>query len=279
MSEYDPPTTALRSLVALALAEDFGVQGDITSIACIDAHDSGRASLVVRESGVLAGTAAATEVFRQVDPSVEVDWLQDDGDAVEAGDTIANVKGATRSLLLGERVALNLLSHCSGIATLTRRCVVAAGDTLRVRDTRKTMPGLRALQRAAVRAGGGFNHRDSLSDAVLIKDNHLTEMGIREAVARARARWPGRIVEVECDTLEQVREAGDAGVDIVMVDNMAPAEVQEAVQILGDAVPVEISGGITLDSIPAFARTGAAYVSIGALTHSVRALDIGLDMA
>jgi len=279
VSEFDPPAAVLRALVAGALAEDIGQLGDITSLACIDGEDTTNAAFVVREVGVLAGTAAATEVYRQVDPDTVVHWHRQDGDAVEAGDVIGGVRGSTRSVLLGERVALNLLSHSSGVATFTRRCVNAAGNGVRIRDTRKTLPGLRAVQRAAVRAGGGFNHRDSLSDAVLIKDNHLAATGLAEAVTRARTRWPGRIVEVECDSLDQVLEARAACVDIVMVDNMSPAQVQEAVAALDGAIPVEVSGGVTLDSLPAFARTGAAFVSIGALTHSVRALDIGLDNA
>jgi nicotinate-nucleotide pyrophosphorylase (carboxylating) len=278
VSAFDPPRPALATLVASALAEDVGVLGDVTSLACIDEEQTASARFVAREAGVLAGTAAAAEVYRQVDASVDVQWRVRDGAAIDAGSVLGELGGSRRALLLGERVALNLLSHCSGVASLTRRCVNAAGDGVRIRDTRKTLPGLRALQRGAVRAGGGFNHRDSLSDAILIKDNHLAALDVAQAVERARACWPGKIIEVECDTLEQVKQAREAGVDIVMVDNMTPALVREAVELLDGACRVEISGGVTLESLPAYAGTGADYISIGALTHSARALDIGLDV-
>jgi nicotinate-nucleotide pyrophosphorylase (carboxylating) len=278
VSDFDPPHAVVRAVVANALAEDGGLLGDITSIACIDEDERGSATFVAREAGVLAGTSVVTAVYRQVDPTVVVEWERQDGDAVEPGAVLAQVRGRVRSILLGERVALNLLSHCSGVASLTRRCVDAVGaGGPRIRDTRKTLPGLRALQRAAVRAGGGFNHRDSLSDAILIKDNHLVARGLTDAVHRARARWPGRIVEVECDNLGQVKEARDAGADIVMLDNMTPAQVLDAVELLEGGCQVEVSGGVTLDSLPAFARSGAEFISMGALTHSARALDIGLD--
>jgi nicotinate-nucleotide pyrophosphorylase (carboxylating) len=280
VTDFDPPVVAVREVVARALAEDLGLLGDITSIACIDAGSRGSARFVAREPGVLAGTRSATEVFTQVDALVDVVWERHDGDALEEGTVLGRVRGPLRSLLLGERVALNLLSHCSGIATLTRTCVDAIGpDGPTVLDTRKTLPGLRPLQRAAVRAGGGHNHRDSLSDAVLIKDNHLAACGLTEAVQRARAHWPGRPVEVECDSLEQVKEARDAGADVVLLDNMRPRQVQDAVEVLDGACKTEVSGGVTLDSLPAYARSGADSISIGALTHSVRALDIGLDFA
>lgn len=274
---HDPPLPAVRAVVAVALAEDLGIMGDITSLATVDDAVIATGAFVAREAGVVAGTLAATEVFAQVDPEVRVSWSVADGDEIAAGRALGTVEGRLRSLLAGERTALNLLTHCSGIATATRAYVRAAAPLL-VRDTRKTIPGLRALQKAAVRAGGGVNHRDSLSDAVLIKDNHLSATGLGDAIARARRAWPGRIVEVECDTLEQVAEAREAGADIVLVDNMAPEQVTEAVAILGSGAPVEISGGVTLESVGAYARTGARYVAVGALTHSVRTLDIGLDV-
>jgi nicotinate-nucleotide pyrophosphorylase (carboxylating) len=278
VNTFDPPLPVVRALVALALAEDHGLLGDITSLACIDAGEKAEAAFVARDAGVLAGTAAASEVYRQVDAAVVLEWDVTDGTAVVGGTTLGRLRGSMRSILLGERVALNLLSHCSGVATLTRQCVNAVGSEVRIRDTRKTLPGLRALQRAAVRAGGGFNHRDSLSDAVLIKDNHLVGCDLADAVARARAMWPGRIVEVECDTLEQVAVARDAGVDIVMLDNMAPDDVRRAVDFLAGACQVEVSGGVTIDSLPAFARSRPDFISMGALTHSAPALDIGLDV-
>jgi nicotinate-nucleotide pyrophosphorylase (carboxylating) len=278
MSSFDPPASAVRAIVAVALAEDLGVLGDITSIACVTEDMFGEAQFVAREEGVLAGTAAATEVFRQVDPSVSVTWSEHDGAAVEDGNTLGVVSGALRSILAAERVALNFVQHCSGVASLTRRYVRAARGSARILDTRKTIAGMRALQKAAVRAGGGFNHRDSLSDAVLIKDNHLAALGVTRAVERARARWPNRVVEVECDTLAQVEEACVARPDMVLVDNMRPDEVKKAVAILNGVARVEVSGGVTLDTVGAYAEAGADYISVGALTHSVRALDIGLDV-
>lgn len=278
MTSFDPPVPALRDLVARALAEDLGVLGDITSIACVGEDQTAVAAFVAREEGVLAGSAAVAEVFRQIDDLVAVEWRVRDGEPIDSGMELGRAVGPLGSILAGERVALNLLSHASGVASLTRRYVRAARGTIRIRDTRKTLPGLRALQKAAVRAGGGFNHRDSLSDAVLIKDNHLTVLGLSRAVERAKARWPGRVVEVECDTLEQVKEAATVGVDIVLLDNMSPELVNQAVQILGGSAKVEISGGVSLDTVGAYAESGADFISVGALTHSVRALDIGLDI-
>lgn len=278
MNDFDPPRAVVRRLVEDALAEDLGILGDITSIACIDAGQRAEAAFVARADGVLAGSALATETFRQLDDAVEVRWLVHDGDSIAAGAQLARVSGALRSILTGERTALNFMCHCSGIATMTHHYVMAAQDQVRVLDTRKTIPGLRAVQRAAVRAGGGFNHRDSLSDAVLIKDNHVAASGVAKSIARARASWPGRMIEVECDTIAQVIEARDAAADRVLLDNMPPAVVREAVALLEGAVEVEVSGGVTLDTITSYAESGADFVSVGALTHSVPVFDIGLDM-
>lgn len=278
MSAFDAPAPVIRRVVADALAEDFGVLGDITTHACVDGDRTATATFVARAEGVLAGTAIATEVFRQVDERLTMSWQLEDGDSVDPNTELGRVAGSLRSILAGERVALNFLGHCSGIASMTRRYVQAAGGRALIRDTRKTLPGLRAVQKAAVRAGGGFNHRDSLSDAVLIKDNHLVGLGVTVAVDRARARWPGRVVEVECDTLEQVTEARDAGVDIVLLDNMTPEEVEEAVAELKGAATVEVSGNITLDTVGAYSEAGADFISIGAITHSVPNVDIGLDV-
>jgi nicotinate-nucleotide pyrophosphorylase (carboxylating) len=181
-------------------------------------------------------------------------------------------------VLTAERTALNLLSHLSGVASVTRRYVDAAGGRLAIRDTRKTTPGLRALEKAAVRAGGGVNHRGSLSDGLLLKDNHLAGMGIADAVGEARRRWPGRAVQVECDSLDQVEEAVAAGSDLVLLDNMAPEQVRAAVETVSGRCVVEVSGGVTLDAVAAYAATGADLLSVGALTHSAPALDIGLDV-
>ena len=278
MNDFDPPRAVVMHAVSAALAEDVGVLGDLTSIAIVRSDELGSAVLAAREEGVLAGTALVDEAFRQVDPTVDVRWNLRDGDPVEPGIVIAEISGPLRGILTGERVALNFLCHCSGIASFTRRYVRAARGKVRILDTRKTLPGLRAVQRAAVRAGGGFNHRDSLSAAVLIKDNHLAGLGLTQAVELARARWPMRIVEVECETIDQVMEARDVGVDVVMVDNMSPDQVSKAVQILEGSAKVEVSGRITLDSVGAYAETGADFISVGAITHSVRVLDIGLDI-
>ena len=279
MGKFDAPPSVVAEVVAAALAEDVGLLGDLTSIACIREDQTATAVFVAREEGVLAGTALVDEVYRQVDPEVDVRWDLHDGDPVEIGSEIGVVIGPLQPVLTGERVALNFLCHCSGVATLTRRFVRAARGQARILDTRKTLPGLRGVQRAAVRAGGGFNHRDSLSTAVLIKDNHLSALGLTKAVQKARARWPLRIVEVECDTLDQVAEARDAGVDIVMLDNMSPDEVRKAVEILEGCAKIEVSGRIDLDTVGVYAETGADFISVGALTHSVRVFDIGLDIS
>jgi nicotinate-nucleotide pyrophosphorylase (carboxylating) len=264
--------------VARALAEDLGPLGDLTSIALVpeEAHGTGR--FVARAPGVLAGTAAAGEVYARLDPDVRITWDAGDGDDLEAGQVLGWVHGPLRSVLTGERSALNFLGHLSGVATLTREYVRAAGERARIRDTRKTLPGLRALEKAAVRAGGGANHRGALSDAVLVKDNHLRLCSIAEAVGRARRRWPGTVVEVECDTLEQVAEAKAAGADLVLVDNMTPDDVARAVAVVGGAALVEVSGRVGVDSVAAYAAAGADLISVGALTHSAPVLDIALDL-
>ncbi|HML00755.1 MAG TPA: carboxylating nicotinate-nucleotide diphosphorylase [Acidimicrobiales bacterium] len=281
-----PPAGAVRRAVAAALAEDLGPLGDITA-ALVPGETTARGILVARQPGVLAGTACATEAFAQVDSGLELRWQLTDGAALSPGTVIGEVSGALRSMLTAERTALNFLCHLSGVASLTRRyvdAVQAANAATRVLDTRKTTPGLRALEKAAVRAGGGTNHRASLSDAVLVKDNHLAGLSIAGAVSEARRRWPGRMVEVECDTAAQVKEAASAGADVVMVDNMDPDQVAVCVaEIRADAAGraplVEVSGGVKLEQAPRYAAAGADLVSVGALTHSAPALDIGLDVA
>src|SRR5262245_16900433 len=222
MSSFDPPRAIVARAVDAALVEDIGVLGDITTLACVDEDQQAAATFVARADGVLAGTALATETYRQVDGRVSVEWQVRDGDPVVAGAHLGRVSGPLRAILTGERTALNFLCHCSGIATATHRYVMAARGRVRVLDTRKTIPGLRAIQRAAVRAGGGYNHRDSLSDAVLIKDNHVAATGIAKSVERARSAWPGRMIEVECDTLDQVAEARDAAADRAPLRNLTP---------------------------------------------------------
>jgi len=277
-TDLDPPVVAVREIVARALAEDLGLLGDLTSIAVIDAGASATARFVARSEGVLAGTAAATETFAQLDADVCVTWALGDGAEILADQVLGEVSGSLRSILGGERTALNLLQHCSGIATLTRRYVRAARGKARIRDTRKTRPGLRALEKAAVRAGGGFNHRESLSDAVLIKDNHLAHLDLRQAVDRARARWPGRVVEVECDTIEQVAAAVAARADLILLDNMSPELARESARIVEGVVPLEVSGRVSVETAGAYAETGVDYISVGAITHSAPALDIALDL-
>ena len=267
--------------MARALAEDLEPLGDLTAGLLADGAEA-RGTIGARGAGVVAGRRCAVEAFAQVDPGVEVDWLLDDGRWVEAGDVVATVGGPAASILTAERTVLNFLGHLSGVATQTRRFVdaAAAGGPARIWDTRKTTPGLRALEKAAVRAGGGANHRGNLSEWVLVKDNHLAGLGITGAVAEARRRWPGRIVEVEADRIDQVREAIAAAADIVLLDNMGPAEVSRCVAERGDAGrPVlEASGGVTLDNVAAYAATGVDLISVGALTHSAPALDLSLDL-
>ncbi len=281
MTPFDPPARLVREAVARALAEDLGPLGDITA-ALVDSGAAGSARLLARAPGVIAGTACATEAWAQLDDRVCVAWARVDGDSVSAGEVVATVTGPLRPILTGERTVLNFLGHLSGVATLTRAFVDAAG-TSRVSDTRKTLPGLRALEKAAVRAGGGVNHRGSLSDLVLLKDNHLDRLGIVDAVRRARRAWPGRGVEVECDRAEQVHEALDAGADIVMLDNMTPDEAAKCVALVREGprpdTVVEVSGGVTLDNIAAYAAAGADICSTSAITQSAPALDLSLEVA
>jgi len=281
MTEFDAPVHVVRALVASALAEDIGPLGDLTA-ALVPADARAAVDVVARADGVLAGTACATEVFAQLDPAVRVQWLLDDGDAVAPGTKVGEVSGPLRSVLTGERSALNFLCHLSGVASLTRRFVERAGPTARVWDTRKTLPGLRAVEKAAVRAGGGVNHRGSLSELVLVKDNHLAGLGITEAVRRAHARWPGRTVEVECDRAEQVHEAIAAGANMVLLDNMTPDAVRACVSLARTTAPagflVEVSGGVTLDTVRSYADAGADLISTSVITQSAPALDLAFDL-
>lgn len=282
-----PPLGEVRRAVALALAEDVGALGDLTG-SLLPADALAKGAFVARADGVIAGISCITETCVLVDPALEIQVDRGDGRNVSAGDALARVRGPFRSLLVAERTALNFLCHLSGIATLTRRFVDAATQAnpkTRILDTRKTNPGLRSLEKAAVRAGGGWNHRASLSDAVLIKDNHLAGTSIEDAVAAAFDRWPGRAVEVECETLVQVTRALDAGATIVMCDNMSPTEVHEAAVLVrghargrGGDVLLEVSGGVSLENVGAFAGAGADLISVGAITHSAPILDIGLDL-
>jgi nicotinate-nucleotide pyrophosphorylase (carboxylating) len=269
--------------VARALAEDVLPLGDLTA-ALVPVHATATVAVASRGHGVVAGRACAEETFTQLDPSLATAWRVADGDPVGPGDVIALVTGPLRSILSAERTALNFLCHLSGVASLTRRYVDAVRGTnpaTRVLDTRKTTPGLRALEKAAVRAGGGHNHRGSLSEGVLIKDNHLGGVTITEAVARARALWPGRMVEVECERPDQVAEAVAAGATVVMLDNMDLEQVAECTALVragGTGALVEVSGRVDLDRAPLLAAAGVDLISVGALTHSAPVLDLGFDL-
>ena len=271
----------VQAAVKLALAEDVGPEGDLTSSLIPPGEIT--AEITARDAGRFAGRACATEVFRQVDPSVTVEWQAAGGDPVAAGQTLAVVAGPRASVLTAERTALNFLSHLSGIATEVSRYVAAAasvdGGRARIRDTRKTTPGLRVLEKAAVRAGGGDNHRMGLSEWVMFKDNHLVGMSIADGVAAARQSWPDRIVYVECDRIEQVDEALAAGADALLLDNMTPEEVRACVaQAVGYNCLLEVSGGITLETVAEYAATGVDFISVGRITNSAPVLDIGLDV-
>jgi nicotinate-nucleotide pyrophosphorylase (carboxylating) len=269
--------------VARAIAEDVLPLGDLTA-ALVPAEASATLSVVSRQAGVVAGRACALEAFTQIDPTLQVAWRIADGAEVAHGAVVAVVDGSLRSMLTAERTVLNFLGHLSGVATLTAAFAAAvsgANPSTRVLDTRKTTPGLRALEKAAVRAGGGYNHRGSLSEAVLVKDNHLGGVPIGVAVARARGLWPGRMIEVECDRSDQVDEAVAAGAGVVMLDNMGPDQVAECVARVrraGTGTLVEVSGRVDLDSAPRFAAAGADLISVGALTHSAPVLDLAFDL-
>ncbi len=279
MRSLDPPATAIREVVSRALDEDLGTLGDITTLGLISEGTLGSGCFVSRASGVIAGTAAVTEVYTQVGADVGVEWHAYDGQEVTRGQVLGRVGGPLLSIFTAERAALNLFCHLSGIADLTRRFVRAThGGRARIRDTRKTLPGLRSLEKAAVRAGGGFNHRDCLSDAVLIKDNHLRVLGIVEAVERSRARWPGRSIGVECDTLEQLERVLPVKPDLILLDNMTPEEATRAVDMVAGRVPLELSGGVDISNIADYAATGVDFIAVGAITHSAGAFDIGFDL-
>ncbi|MGE3178655.1 MAG: carboxylating nicotinate-nucleotide diphosphorylase [Vicinamibacterales bacterium] len=272
------PPEAYRDLVRRALEEDIG-PGDVTSEATVDAAQRARGVLVVKQACVLAGLDVAAETFRQLDPAVSITVSRRDGDRCVVGDEVAVVVGLARALLAAERTALNFLQRLSGVATRTRQFVDAAGGTLTILDTRKTTPTLRVLEKYAVRAGGGTNHRTGLYDAILIKDNHVRLAGgVAAAVARARRHRPGLTVEVEAQRLAEVDDAVTAGADIVLADNMDLADLREAVARTRGRAKLEISGGVTLARIPELATTGADFASAGGLTHSAPAIDISFEI-
>jgi len=272
---YDP--------IAAALKEDIG-QGDITTDFFVPEtlHATGR--VTARENATLAGTGAAAEVFRRVDPSIDIQVARWDGDEVVAGDLIIEVRGLARSILKAERVALNFLQRLCGIATLTRQFVDAIGNhPAKILDTRKTTPGMRALEKAAVVAGGGVNHRFGLYDMVLVKDNHLATFGglssFADRIRQLRQEQPNVRIEVEADDLEQARAFVEVeGIDVILLDNMPPAQMREAIALRKDNIRFEASGGITLKNVKRVAATGVDYISIGGLTNAARSIDIALEM-
>lgn len=258
------------------LEEDVGA-GDRTTQATVPADATCEATILVKEPGTVCGLAPARQVFTTLDPRVTVTDVAADGDRVTPG-VVATLQGPARAILTGERLALNLLGRLSGIATLTRQYVDAVMDTrATILDTRKTTPGLRAAEKWAVRCGRGTNHRMGLHDAILIKDNHLLFAADLPA-AVAAARLTGLPVEVECDTIDQVRAALAIGADRILLDNMSLADLARAVAIVGHRIPLEASGGVTLDTVGAIARTGVDYISVGALTHAARSLDVSLEV-
>jgi nicotinate-nucleotide pyrophosphorylase (carboxylating) len=286
--DVHPPMAVVREAVTRALLEDLTPLGDLSST-LLPAGLTAVADIVPRKDGVLAGVRCAGEVFAQVDEDLVVSWSADDGDWVDAGRPAGTVEGALASILVAERTALNFLTHLSGVATLTRRfveAVSAVGGGARIWDTRKTIPGLRALEKAAVRAGGGVNHRGNLSEWVMLKDNHLAHVGVETAIKTARNRWPGRLVHVECEREAQVEEALAAGADAILLDNMGPEQVRSCVVLAHDVAAryggrrplLEVSGGVTLETVGAYAAAGADLISTGAITMSAPALDIALDV-
>lgn len=284
-TDLQPPLDDIRFLVQRALAEDLTPLGDLTST-LIDPTRQATARFNAREPGVIAGCRCVEETFAAVDDSLTIEWALIDGDRVAAGDVIGTARGPFATLLTAERTALNFLSHLSGIATNAARWVELAAGRVIVWDTRKTLPGYRSLQKAAVRAGGAANHRGNLSDWLMVKDNHLIGTTVADSVAEARRRWPGRTVQVEADTEALMFEALEAGADIILLDNFTPDELKALVLQVekwtidsGRRRPLlEASGGITFDTLDGYADTGVDLVSSGSLTNSAPVLDIGLDV-
>jgi nicotinate-nucleotide pyrophosphorylase (carboxylating) len=274
-----PPDFDLDEFVSRVLAEDLGSGGDVTSAATIAGDARFTADMNARQPIVVAGLEVAIAFFRELDPVVSIEELANDGDAVEASTTLMHLTGNARAMLSAERSALNTLQHLSGIATLTRSYVDAiAGTGAVLLDTRKTIPGLRALEKYAARMGGAQNHRMRLDDGVLIKDNHVAVCGgVAQAVRRAKAANTGLQVQVEVDRIDQIEPALEAGADRLLLDNMPPPVLREAVALVAGSVPLEASGGVTLETIRAIAETGVNFISVGRITQSAPAVDIGLD--
>jgi nicotinate-nucleotide pyrophosphorylase (carboxylating) len=273
----------LDRLITLALDEDLGAAGDVTSIALVPPEAMGTGELVAKEQLIVAGLEAFARVFHHVDPEVKVEFLRRDGEEIKPKVVAARVAGRLRSLLAAERTALNIVQRMAGIATLAQQAMTSVrGSKLKVLDTRKTPPGMRGLAKEAVRLGGASNHRFGLFDGVLIKDNHIAAVGgsIKEALRRAKANTPRLVkIEIEVTNLKQLAEAIEGGADVVMLDNMDDAMIRKAVELTAGRVPLEVSGGVTLDRLPRLAKLGVDFVSMGALTHSARAMDLSLEIA
>ena len=284
MNEAQTSGEQVDNIIDLALAEDLS-HGDITTEVLIPPHLQGKASILIKEAGIVAGGEIAKKVFLRVDPSLEVGVLIKDGTKVKPGDVVASISGRVASILKAERTALNFLQRLSGIASQTARYVAKTrGFAVDITDTRKTTPGLRLLEKYAVRMGSGKNHRLHLGESILIKDNHLAAlramgMNLKDIVAKAKQNVPqGVTVEVEVNTVQEALDAAEAGADIIMLDNMSPEEMRHVVNSLPDQIKTEASGGITLANVRAAARAGVNMISIGALTHSPKALDISLEL-
>lgn len=281
LAEAHLDASAVATLLKLTIAEDLADGVDVTSVATVPEQQLSVLDLVARQPGVTAGVWVAAAVFDLVtDHDATIEVHIEDGSDVNVGDVLISITGHTRDLLVGERTALNFFGHLSGVATATHAWAVQLeGTGARVRDTRKTMPFLRALEKYAVRCGGGVNHRMSLSDAALVKDNHIVAAGgVRQAFEAVRTTFPGIPVEVEVDTLDQLREVLDAGADLVLLDNFTCAQMRDAVAVNAGRATLEASGGLTLDNAAEVGRTGVDYIAVGALTHSAHVLDIGADL-
>ncbi len=284
MSQNAPPAPLsphiIVDAVMAALSEDLGLAGDVTTNATVPETATAVADIRARENGIVSGLDVARAAFKALDPDVEFTEIAADGAAVKAGDVVATISGSARALLTAERVALNFIGRMSGIATLTRRYVDAvSGTTATIVDTRKTTPGLRAFEKYAVTCGGGANHRSGLFDAILIKDNHIVASGgLAAAITRARQSSGHMLkIEVEVDTLDQLKEVMKHNVDAVLLDNMTPATLKNAVSLVAGKALTEASGGVNLETVTAIAQTGVDLISIGALTHSAPVFDVGLD--
>ena len=284
MNKEEPTGEQVDKIINLALAEDIGC-GDITSQIMMQPEQQGKAYIIAGEEGILAGGDIARQVFLRVEPALRVEILTPDGERVKAGDTVFTIAGSVAGILKAERVALNFLSHLSGVASETARYVARVQDTAAViTDTRKTSPGLRLLEKYAVRVGGGQNHRLHLGDGILIKDNHIAALrqpgiSLKDIITRARQDAPrGAKIEIEVNTTPEALEVARAGVDVIMLDNMSTDEMKQVVELVPEQVKLEASGGINLDNVRAVAMTGVDFISVGAITHSAKALDFSLEL-